>query len=173
MIGRPKIRSICSSISINGISSVGISLRTDAKRQYSVPHSQKFSGVTRGAKAVVMAVIDTDNSTLPFESDDIKFEILPPGHEATSNIPMAIIGVINGLSTMAKRQVMAGNIIHCRSIPTITDLGFLNTSLKVWNLIPKATPNITIAKIMFTTTISPAPRLMLSVSRFANCSFII
>ena len=85
----------------------------------------------KGAKAVVIAVIETDNSILPFESDDTKFEMLPPGHEATKIIPNAIIGVITGLSISAIRNVTAGNPTHCNAIPTITDLGFANTSLNV------------------------------------------
>ena len=112
MIGKPRMSKICSSISINGISRVGISFFTAANLQYSVPQNQKFAGVINGAAMVVMAVIDTDNSMLPFENADIKFEILPPGHDATRIIPMATIGVMIGLRMMASRQVMAGNATH-------------------------------------------------------------
>ena len=118
-----------------------------------------------GAKAVVIAVIDTDNSTLPFESEDMKFEIFPPGHDATSNIPIATIGVINGFSKIATRNVTAGSATHCNNTPKITDLGLCRRSLNVCSLIPKATPNITNAKMIFTNNISFAPRLMLRASK--------
>ena len=125
-----------------------------------------------GAKAVVMAVIDTDNSILPFESDEMKFEMLPPGHDATKIIPNAIIGVITGLSIKATRNVTAGRPTHCNNTPVITDLGFANTSLNVRGLIPNDTPNITNARMMFTIIIPPSPKLMEIPFRPSNCSFI-
>ena len=54
----------------------------------------KLAGVVKMAAVVVTADIDTDNSRFPFEIEVIKFEILPPGHEATNIIPMATIGVM-------------------------------------------------------------------------------
>ena len=108
-----------------------------------------------GAKAVVMAVIETDSSMFPLESEEMKFEMLPPGHDATKIIPRAIIGVINGLRISAMAKVTAGNATHCKKIPKITDLGLVNTSLKVCGLIPNATPNITKASMIFTITIPP------------------
>ena len=105
--------------------------------------------------------------------DDIKLEIFPPGQEATKIIPNAIIGVINGLNANAIANVTAGKPTHCNNIPTITDLGFLNTSLNVCVLRPKATPNITNARIKFTIIIPPSPKLMDTLSSDCNCSFIL
>ena len=125
-----------------------------------------------GAKAVVIAVIDTDSSILPFASDEIKFEILPPGHDATRIIPRATIGVIKGLKAIATQKVTAGKPIHCNTIPVTTDFGYLNTSLNVSSLMPRATPNITNAKMMFTTIIPPLPKLIDRLFSASNCSFI-
>ena len=171
-MGTPSNSKICSNIGKKGITSVGISLLIAIIWLYIEPQKKKLNGVTSGAKAVVTAVIEIDNSVLPFDSDEIKFEMLPPGHDATKIIPIATIGVINGFSTMVKRQVIAGRITHCSSTPRITDFGFLKTSLNVWTLMPRATPNITNAKIKLTNNISPAPRLMVSVSRVLSSSFI-
>ena len=89
-----------------------------------------MSGVITGAIAVEIAVIDTESSMLPFDSDEMKFEILPPGHDATRIIPNAIIGVITGLRASAIANVTAGNATHCSSKPTMTERGLVNTSLK-------------------------------------------
>ena len=132
-----------------------------------------MKGVTSGAKAVVIAVRDTESSTFPLESDDMKLEMFPPGQDATRIIPNAIMGVITGERIRATANVTAGRATHCRNIPTNTDFGFLNTSLKVWNFIPSATPNIINASIMFTTAIPPWPKLMLRALRLSNCSFIV
>ena len=139
---------------------------------YSEPHTKKLSGVMIGAQAVETAVIDTDSSTLPFDSDEMKFEMLPPGHEATRIIPSAIIGVITGLSASAIAKVTAGRPTHCNNKPVITDLGFINTSLKVCVLIPSATPNITNAKMILTIAIPLSPKLIVTLLRDSSCSFI-
>ena len=115
-----------------------------------------------GAKIVDTAVIETDNSTLPFDSDDMKLEILPPGHDATSNMPIATYGVINGCSKRHTMNVTAGRTTHCKKSPTITERGFLKTSLNVSNLMPNAIPNITNARMIFTISIQPLPRVMVS-----------
>ena len=73
----------------------------------------------KGAKAVVMAVIETDNSIFPFESDETKLEIFPPGHEATKIIPNAIIGVMKGFRIRAMRKVTAGRPTHCNNTPKL------------------------------------------------------
>ena len=125
-----------------------------------------------GANAVEIAVIDTDNSMLPFDNDEMKFEILPPGHDATKIIPNAIIGVMTGLRANAMAKVTAGRATHCNNRPTITDLGFINTSLKVWVLIPRATPNITNAKMILTIAIPPSPKLIATLLSDSSCSFI-
>ena len=139
---------------------------------YNEPQKKKLNGVTSGAKAVVTAVIEIDNSVLPFDSDEIKFEMFPPGHDATKIIPNAIIGVITGLKAKAMANVTAGRPTHCKKMPTITDLGFLKTSLNVCVLIPRATPNITNARMMLTMVIPPWPKLMDTAFRASNCSFI-
>ena len=111
-----------------------------------------------GAIDVVMAVIDTDKTVFPFESEVKKLDILPPGHDATNIIPSAIIGVIRGFNITAIRNVIAGRANHCNKTPVMIDFGFLIISFNLWGLIPRATPNITNARMMFTKNISPEPR---------------
>ena len=171
-MGTPSNSKICSNIGKKGITSVGISFLIAIIWLYIEPQKKKLKGVTSGAKAVVTAVIEIDNSVLPFDSDEIKFEMLPPGHDATKIIPNAIIGVITGLNAKAMVNVTAGRPTHCKMMPTITDLGFLNTSLNVCGLIPSATPNITKAKMMLTIAIPPWPKLIDTAFRASNCSFI-
>ena len=61
-----------------------------------------------GDMAVVIAVSETDKAMLPFESADRKFEMFPPGHDAMSIIPRAIIGVMKGFKAIAIINVIAG-----------------------------------------------------------------
>ena len=171
-MGTPKRSRICSNIGRNGITNIGISLLTLIIWLYSEPQKKKLMGVITGANAVVMAVIDTDNSILPRDSELIKFEMLPPGHDATKIIPNAIIGVMRGLRANTIANVAAGKTTHCDTIPKITDLGFVNTSLNVCSLIPKATPNITNARIKLTIVIPLSPKLILTAFRASSCSFI-
>lgn len=51
---------------------------------YKPPQNAKLKGVEMGAKAVLNAVSVMDSSELPLDKEVIKFEILPPGHEATN-----------------------------------------------------------------------------------------
>ena len=61
---------------------------------YRPPHREKFKGVNIIAPKVANAVKVTDNAALAFASDDIKFDIFPPGQDATSIIPNAMLGVM-------------------------------------------------------------------------------
>lgn len=172
MMGMPRMMPMEKSISLNGISKAGRWLCAAVYLPYSEPQNQKLKGVMMGAKSVVRAVIDTDNSTLPFESDDMKLDMLPPGHDATKIIPMATIGVIKGLSIMVTRKVTAGSATHCIKIPTSADLGFLIISLNEFSRMPRATPNIINARITFTTCILPCVRATCRPSIFCKSSFI-
>ena len=131
-----------------------------------------FVGLFVGAIVVVIAVNETDSMMLPLDRDERKFEMLPPGHDATNIIPSAIIGVIRGLNVIATAKVMAGSATHCSSIPVMIDLGFLIMSLMVRGLMPRATPNITNARMMFTNTIPPSPKFIVTELRDSSCSFI-
>ena len=111
-IGTPKRSRICSSIGKNGITSVGMLLLMLMIWLYNEPQKKKLNGVTTGAKAVVIAVSDTDSSMFPFEREDMKFEMFPPGHDATRIIPSATIGVIIGESASATANVTAGRPTH-------------------------------------------------------------
>ena len=79
---------------------------------YNEPQRKKLNGVTSGANAVVTAVIEIESSMLPFDSEEMKFEMLPPGQDATRIIPSAIIGVIQGLNANAMANVTAGKPTH-------------------------------------------------------------
>jgi hypothetical protein len=107
-MGTPSNSKICSNIGKKGITSVGISFLIAIIWLYIEPQKKKLKGVTSGAKAVVTAVIEIDNSVLPFDSDEMKFEMSPPGHDATKIIPNAILGVITGLNAIAMANVTAG-----------------------------------------------------------------
>ena len=126
-----------------------------------------------GANDVVIAVSETDSTMLPFERDERKFEMFPPGQDATSIIPRAIIGVINGLSANATANVIAGSANHCSIAPIIIDFGFFIMSFIVRGLIPRATPNMTKARMMFTIIMPPSPKFIVTELRDSNCSFIV
>lgn len=93
--------------------------------------------------AVFTAVRETDSSVFPLESEVMKFEMFPPGHDATRIIPNAIIGEIHPSNIMVRRNVRPGSRSIWQMMPNTTDFGFINMSMKVLGLIPKATPNIT------------------------------
>lgn len=139
---------------------------------YMEPQKKKLNGVMTGAIDVVIAVKETDSTVFPFESDVKKLEILPPGHEATNIIPRAIIGVMKGFNITARINVMAGRANHCSRIPVRIDLGLLTISFIVSGLMPKATPNITKARMIFTIVIPSSPKLMVTELRDSSCSFI-
>ena len=89
---------------------------------YIDPQKKKLIGVMIGAIAVVNAVSETDSTMLPFDSDERKFEMLPPGHDATNIIPSAIIGVMTGLKASATANVIAGRTNHCSIAPVIMQI---------------------------------------------------
>ena len=126
-----------------------------------------------GASDVVIAVSETDSTMFPLDRDERKFDMFPPGHEATSIIPRAIMGVISGLNANATANVIAGSANHCNIAPTIIDLGFFIISFIVRGLMPRATPNMTKARMMFTIIIPPSPKFIVTELRDSNCSFIV
>lgn len=101
------------------------------------------------AERVAMAVRLTDKATLPFASDEIKLEILPPGHAATSIIPKAIVGVIKFLNMSIIINVTAGRKKNWEKNPIIVALGLRATFLKCPGLISSATPNMIKARVRF------------------------
>lgn len=111
------------------------------------------------ASAVLMAVRLTDSSTFAFESELMKLEMFPPGQEATSIIPMAMVQDIDEPSASASRKVNSGSRIIWLHAPTSTDLGFLNTSTNIPGLMPRATPYITNASTMLMVFMPPAFRV--------------
>ena len=81
-----------------------------------------------------MAVRETESSILAFEIEEMKFEILPPGQEATRIIPKAIIGDMRSPRAIARRKVKAGSSRNWHNAPIRTPLGFLKTSIKTVRL---------------------------------------
>ncbi len=67
------------------------------------------------ANKVAIAVKLTDKATFAFANEEIKFEILPPGHAATNIIPSAIVGDKNLLKAITKRKVRNGNKTNCEN----------------------------------------------------------
>jgi len=61
------------------------------------------------AASVAIAVRLTDKATLPFAREDMKLDILPPGHAATRIIPIATVGVIKFLNKRVKQKVITGS----------------------------------------------------------------
>ena len=120
--------------------------------------------------AVLNAVSDTDSSVFPLDSDVMKLEMFPPGHDATRIIPNAIIGDIQFLNVIVRRNVSAGRRINWQIIPNMTDLGFLMMSMNVLGLMPKATPNMTKASTMLIAFIPASFILTLIASRCAITS---
>lgn len=56
---------------------------------YNLAQKAKLSGVKIGLNKVAIDVRETDKATLALANELIKFDMLPPGHEATKNIPNA------------------------------------------------------------------------------------
>lgn len=73
---------------------------------------------------------------------------------------------------MIIRNVKAGSKIICESKPAISALGFWKVSAKALGLMPNATPNMMKAKIMFKTCEPEDEKLMRTLSRACNCSYI-
>ena len=73
------------------------------------PQREKFKGVIKTAANVAMAVKLTDKARFPFASDEIKFEIFPPGHAAIRIIPRPTVGVIKFRKITTKRKVTNGS----------------------------------------------------------------
>ena len=139
---------------------------------YREPQKKKLNGVMIGAIVVVMAVNETDSTVFPFESEVRKLDILPPGHEATNIMPRAIMGVMKGFNMIVIKKVTAGRATHCSMTPVRIDLGLLIISFSLSGLMPRATPNITKARMMFTMVMPPSPKLMVTELRDSSCSFI-
>ena len=98
------------------------------------------------AKSAI-AVKLTDNATFPLAREVMKFETLPPGQAATKIIPREI--EIGNFAMRTNKKVMAGMRTNWDMTPIITGLGSLTIFWKLSFLIPKATPNITNAMVMF------------------------
>ena len=120
-----------------------------------------------------MAVRETDNSMLAFESEDRKLEMFPPGQEATRIIPKPIIGEIQLPIRTASRNVNAGSRTSWQVMPSRTDFGLLKTSANIRGFIPRATPNITKARTRLIVFIPPALRVTLIWSIWAAVSGLI
>ena len=163
--GIPRRMKIVLNTSQSGITRVGISLLMPAKWRYTLPHAQKLNGVMNTARAVEMAVSETESSMLAFARELMKLEMLPPGQAATRIMPIAIMGDIHPVMSIASPQVKAGRSTSWLSMSRSTDLGFLKTSTKMPGLMPRATPYITNARMIFMVFIPPAlsDTLMLSM----------
>lgn len=61
------------------------------------------------ASRVAIAVKLTDKATFALASDEMKLEILPPGHAATKIIPSAMVGDKNLFNAMTSKKVRKGS----------------------------------------------------------------
>ena len=136
-------------ISQKGIDSSGSMKLFSANLRYRPPQNAKFIGVVKMQAAVLNAVSDTDSSVFPLDREVMKFEMLPPGQDATRSIPRAIIGEIIPFIAIARRSVRQGSSTSWQIIPMMMDFGFCSMLMKVAGLMPSATPNITNARTMF------------------------
>ena len=116
------------------------------------------------ARAVLIAVRLTESSTFAFDRELMKLDMLPPGQEATNIMPIAMVQLMLSFRQRASRKVNSGSSMHWHSIPSSTDFGLVNTSLKVCGLMPSATPYITNARTILMVFIPPALRLTLMLS---------
>ena len=109
--GIPMMMKMLWKISPRGISSSGrVPIPwLPAKLRYILPQNAKLSGVVKTHAAVLKAVRETDSSEFPLESEVMKFEMFPPGHDATRIIPKAIIGESQCPQTMVSSNVSAGS----------------------------------------------------------------
>ena len=114
------------------------------------------------AASVEIAVRLTERAVLAPAKWLIKLEMFPPGHAATSIIPMAILGA--GCIINTKQYVNAGSTKNWESIPSNGDFGFLKTLRKSSTVKFKATPNIMMANDRFSTHNELVPKSSSTVS---------
>lgn len=113
------------------------------------PHRKKLSGVIKKAPSEENAVSVTDNATCPRAICEKKFDTLPPGQQATSNMPKAMPGEIG--NTEIKSKVSSGNKMICANKPVAMALFWPISWVKCTHRISNATPNMMMAKQMFKT----------------------
>ena len=89
---------------------IATSFKIVAVGPYIEPQNCRFIGVIKTANKVAMAVRLTDNAELPLARCVMKFEIFPPGHAATINIPKAMLGI--GFINHTKKKVIIGSRIN-------------------------------------------------------------
>ena len=172
--GIPRRITMVLKISQNGMLSSGITRSClSANLRYIAPQKEKLIGVVKMQAAVLNAVSETESSVLPLERLVMKFDMLPPGHDATRSIPRAIIGLIHPSNVIVRRNVSAGRSISWQMIPRTTDCGFFMTSMNVLGLIPSATPNITKARTILIAFIPASFIFTLIASRLAITSGLI
>ncbi len=107
----------------------------------------KLSGIKTTARSVAIAVSVTDNARFPLATYEKKLETLPPGQEATNNMPSANPG--NGSRNQINRKVAAGSNKNCAVMPVKTALGFALSSLKLSFFSESETPNMIKANARF------------------------
>jgi hypothetical protein len=103
----------------------------------------------------------------------MKFEMLPPGQDATRIIPKAIIGLIQPSKVIVRRNVSAGKRMIWQIMPNISDLGFCRIPRKDLGLMPKATPNMTKASTILMAFMPASFIFTFMASRFAITSGLI
>ena len=125
-----------------------------------------MNGVKNIAPIVEKAVIVTESAVLPRAKCVMKFEMLPPGQQATRMMPSAMLGC--GRSTIVSAQAVAGSSTNCASTPISTARGAAVTPLKSASFMSSATPNMTNARM----TLSATSDAGLKFSRIASSSVI-
>lgn len=92
-------------------------------------------------------VMLTETATLPFASQVIILENVPPGQDATNNMPNANIGSI--FNAQVAKHVIAGSMRNWITNPMIGALGFLIIRRKSLGVNSNETPNIITAIMIF------------------------
>lgn len=131
----------------------------------------KFKGVSSDAERVAAAVKLTESATFALESDDIKFEIFPPGHAAIRIIPMATDA--GGRNRITSKKVSAGRITNCAPNPKMNDFGNERMFLKCCTLISNATPNMMAARVTFINSNPPSLKFNLTESIPFSSSYMV
>ena len=100
------------------------------------------NGVARGDTNVEQEVIVTESATLPRARYVIRFEATPPGQEPIRITPAATSG--SKPNNMAILKPASGMTVNCRSIPSSTGHGMVNTRAKSFVLSVVPMPNMMI-----------------------------
>lgn len=164
--GNNRMTTILRSKETKSISNDFISVASEGRID---PQRKKLSGVMKNAPSDVKAVSVTDSATCPRAICEKKFDTLPPGQHATSNMPKAMPGEIG--NTEIKSKVSSGNKTICANKPVAIAFFWPTSWVKCAHLISKATPNMMMARQMFKTVRLLSENWMVASGKWSRFCF--